>query len=371
MRKVIVGGFAVAETVSLCRPKVIAAYPITPQTYMVERLAEIVNDGELNASYVPVESEFSAISACLGASATGVRTYSATCSQGLALMNEVLFTVSGMRLPVVMNVANRALSAPINIWNDQQDAMSERDCGWMQLFSESVQEACDFTVMAYKIAEDEKVSLPAFVNLDGYILSHVHEPVDFLSQSQVDAFLPEYAPEDFLDPKAPKTFGPIGFPDTYMELRYEQQKAMEAADKAIARVMTEFSETFGRKYEQVEYYKTDGADFVFLAMGSVCGTIKDVVDELRKKGEKVGLVSLRQFRPFPELKIEAQRVAVLDKSTSIGMGSPLASEVRNKLYGSGIDVCEYTIGLGGRDVTRSHIISALKKLKGGENAWLF
>ncbi len=371
MRKVIVGGFAVAETVKMCRPEVVAAYPITPQTYIVEKLADIVNNGELKASYIPVESEFSAISACLGASATGARAYSATCSQGLALMTEVLFTLSGMRLPVVMNVVNRALAAPINIWNDQQDAMSERDAGWIQLFAESVQEACDLTVMAYKIGESSKVSLPVMVNMDGYILSHVYEPVDFLSQKEVDGFLPPYEPEFKLDPKEPVTMGPIGFPDTYMELRSDQEKAMGEADGAIAEVMAEFGGEFGREYEPVEYYEMEDAEMALLAMGSVCGTIKDVVDEMREEGEKVGLVSLRQFRPFPELEIDVEKLAVMDKSVSVGMGSPLASEVRNRIYGSGIEIGEYIIGLGGRDVTKNHVRSALKKLKKGESAWMF
>lgn len=371
MRKVIVGGFAVAETVALCQPKVVAAYPITPQTYMVEKLADIVNDGKLDASYISVESEFSAISAVLGASATGVRTYSATSSQGLALMNEVLFTVSGMRLPVVMNVANRALASPINIWNDQQDVMSERDAGWIQLFSENVQEACDLTVMAYKIAENSNVMLPAMVNLDGYILSHVYEPVEFLSQEQVDSFLPKFAPTNYLDSKNPMTFGPIGFPNAYMELRAAQNDALMSADAVIAKTMSDFSREFGREYKQVEYYKADDADYVFLAMGSVCGTVKDVIDELRAKGEKVGLVSLRQFRPLPKLNIKASKVGVLDKSVSIGMGSPLASEVKTRLYGSGIDVESYIIGLGGRDVTKKHVTDALEKLKIGESAWMF
>ncbi|TRZ90631.1 MAG: pyruvate ferredoxin oxidoreductase, partial [Methanosarcinales archaeon] len=239
---VVEGSYAVAHAVKVCKPHVISAYPITPQTHIVEDLAQFAADGEMNCEYMNVESEFSAISALIGASAAGARTYSSTTSQGLALMHEALFNASGMRLPIVMTVVNRALSAPINIWNDQQDSISQRDTGWIQLYAEDVQESADMTPQLYKIAEDEDILLPAMACMDAFILSHVYEPVILLEQSLTDEFLPDYSPEFVLDPKNPMSFGTFADPSTYTEFRYKQEKAMGAALKRIEEVALEFRE---------------------------------------------------------------------------------------------------------------------------------
>ena len=275
---------AVAWGARLCRPKVIATYPITPQTHIVERLADFVNDGELDAKLIPVESEHSALSAVLGASATGVRTFTATASQGLALMYEILPIVSGMRLPAVMAVANRALSAPINIWNDHSDSVSARDQGWIQLWAESAQESLDSTIQAFKIAEHADVLLPAMVNLDGFTLSHVWEPVKLPEQKEVDNFLPDYKPEDFMNPKKPITMGPIGFPNSFMEFKKQQQDAMDKALPLVKKVHDEFAETFGRSYGNgfFESVQMDDAEYALIGMGSFCGTARETVKKMRK-----------------------------------------------------------------------------------------
>ncbi|HIH44050.1 MAG TPA: pyruvate ferredoxin oxidoreductase, partial [Candidatus Methanoperedenaceae archaeon] len=268
--KVVEGSCAVAHAVKVCRPNVISAYPITPQTHIVEHLSQFTADGEIpNCTSINVESEFSALSALVGASAAGARSYSATTSQGLALMHEVLFNASGMRLPMVMTVANRALSAPINIWNDQQDSIAQRDAGWIQLYAENVQEAADMTPQAYKIAEDRDVLLPVMVCMDGFILTHVYEPVVLLEQNITDEFLPRYAPEFVLDPKKPMSFGAFADPGTYTEFRYRQEKAMSVALKKIEEVANEFRDVYGRYYGGlIDGYALDDAEIVIMAMGS-------------------------------------------------------------------------------------------------------
>ncbi|QYZ79934.1 pyruvate ferredoxin oxidoreductase [Methanofollis formosanus] len=361
MMEILEGSHAVAEAVKRCRPEVIAAYPITPQTHIVEALASMVADCELDADYICVESEFSALSACLGASAAGSRVYSATTSQGLALMFEVCFNVAGMRQPVVMTIANRAMGAPLNIWNDQQDSISLRDAGWMQFYAEDNQEANDLHYIAYKVAEDHDVLLPAMVCFDGFILTHTYEPVDIPTLEEVDAFLPPYKPVNILDAKNPMSLGMYATPDYYMEFRYEVEEAMKRARKVFADVGAEFGETFGRDYSGlVEGYRLEDAEIALVAMGSICGTVKDAIDEMREEGKKVGLLKIRSFRPFPSEEIKAalagvSKVAVLDKNISLGQKGAVALEVKDALYGTGTEVLDYIVALGGRDIRKRDI----------------
>ena len=361
MLEITEGSHAVAEAVRLCRPQVVSAYPITPQTHIVEALADMVADGKLDADYMTVESEFSALSACLGASAAGSRVYSATTSQGLALMFEVCFNVAGMRLPIVMTIANRALGAPLSIWNDQQDSISLRDSGWLQFYAEDNQEATDLHYIAYRVAEDHKVLLPAMVCFDGFILSHTYEPVDMISQEDADNYLPKFAPKERLDAADPISFGMYATPEYYLEFRYETDKALKDAKSVIQAAGAEFKQMFGRDYSaMVEGYRMDDAETVIVAMGSICGTIKDTIDDLRTEGARVGLLKIRVFRPFPSNEVAqalkgAKRVAVLDKNISLGAKGAVALEIKDALYGSGIPVYDYIVGLGGRDVRKKDI----------------
>jgi pyruvate ferredoxin oxidoreductase alpha subunit len=375
MRKnmvVVEGSYAVAHAVKVCKPNVISAYPITPQTHIVEDLAQFYADGEMNCEYMNVESEFSAISALIGASAAGARTYSATTSQGLALMHEALFNSSGMRLPIVMTVVNRALSAPINIWNDQQDSISQRDTGWIQLYAEDVQESADMTPQLYKLAEDEDVFLPAMSCMDGFILSHVYEPVILLEQSLTDEFLPSYDPEFVLDTKNPMSFGAFADPSTYTEFRYKQEKAMGVALEKIEEIANEFKDIYGRYYGGlIDGYVLDDAQIVIMAMGSVIGTIKDTIDELRSVGESVGLLKVRSFRPFPKEAIRkalknAKIVITLDKNISVGKNEgALCTEVKACLYNTDnrVPVIGFMLGHGGRDIPMRMIKKIINKAK--------
>lgn len=369
---VVEGSYAVAHAVKICRPNVISAYPITPQTHIVEDLSQFVADGEINCEYMNVESEFSAISALIGASAAGARTYSSTTSQGLALMHEALFNTSGMRLPVVMTVVNRALSAPINIWNDQQDSISQRDTGWIQLYAEDVQESADMTPQIYKLSEDEDVLLPSMSCMDGFILSHVYEPVVLLEQDLTDEFLPKYDPEFVLDPKNPMSFGAFADPSAYTEFRYKQEKAMGVALLKIEEIANEFKDRFGRYYGGlIDSYALDDAEIVIMAMGSVIGTIKDTIDILRGKGESIGLLKVRSFRPFPVEAIRkalknAKIVITIDKNISIGKNEgALCTEVKACLYNSDkhAPVIGFMIGHGGRDIPVSTIVKIINKAK--------
>jgi len=375
MRKnmvVVEGSYAVAHAVKVCKPNVISAYPITPQTHIVEDLAQFHADGEINCEYINVESEFSAISALIGASVAGARTYSSTTSQGLALMHEALFNSSGMRLPIVMTVVNRALSAPINIWNDQQDSISQRDTGWIQLYAEDVQESADMTPQLYKLAEDEDVLLPAMSCMDGFILSHVYEPVILLEQSLTDEFLPSYDPEFVLDTKNPMSFGAFADPSTYTEFRYKQEKAMGVALKKIEEIANEFKDIYGRYYGGlIDGYVLDDAEIVIMAMGSVIGTIKDTIDELRSVGESVGLLKVRSFRPFPAEAIRkslknAKIVITLDKNISVGKNEgALCTEVKACLYNTDnrVPVIGFMLGHGGRDIPMQMIKKIINKAK--------
>ncbi|MFZ1127475.1 pyruvate synthase subunit PorA [Methanoregula sp.] len=375
MLEITEGSMAVAEAVRLCRPQVVAAYPITPQTHIVEALAEMVANGRLDADYITVESEFSALSACLGASAAGSRTYSATTSQGLALMFEVCFNVAGMRLPIIMTIANRALGAPLSIWNDQQDSISLRDSGWLQFYAEDNQEATDLHYIAYRVAENPAIQLPAFVCFDGFILSHTYEPVDMLTQEDADKYLPKFAPAERLDAADPISFGMYATPEYYLEFRYETDKALKEAKSAIHAAGKEFGQLFGRDYSaMVEGYKIEDAETVIVAMGSICGTVKDTIDDMRAEGKKVGLLKIRVFRPFPSEDVAkalkgAKHVAVLDKNISLGAKGAVALEVKDALYGSGIPVYDYIIGLGGRDVRKKDIrevVALAEKDKGDQ-----
>jgi pyruvate ferredoxin oxidoreductase alpha subunit len=362
MMEITEGSHAVAEAVRLCRPQVVSAYPITPQTHIVEALADFVANCQLDAEYITVENELSALSACVGASAAGSRTYSATTSQGLMLMAEVVFNAAGMRLPIIMSIANRAMGAPLSIWNDQQDSIALRDAGWLQFYAEDNQEATDLHFLAYRVAEDPSIQLPAFVCFDGFILSHTYEPVDMLSQEQVDSYLPKFNPADKLDARDPISFGMYATPEYYLEFRYEMDQAQKRAKEVIAHAGKEFGAKFGRDYSTlIEGYHLEDAETAIVAMGSICGTVKDAIDEMRADGKKVGLLKIRVFRPFPSEDIikalsKVKRVAVLDKNISLGSkGGATAIEVRDAMYGSTIPVKGYVLGLGGRDIRKKDI----------------
>jgi pyruvate ferredoxin oxidoreductase alpha subunit len=350
---------AISEAVKLANVDVISAYPITPQTHIVEHLAEFVNDGELHSAFVPVESEHSAMSAALGASAVGARTFTATSSQGLALMHEIMYLAASMRLPVVMSVVNRALSSPINIWNDLSDIMAERDSGWIQLFAINGQEAYDLTLQAFKIAEDPRVLLPVAVNLDGFILSHVIEPIELFEQKEVDSFLPPYAPVLRLDPEKPVSMGAFGSPDVFTEVKKQVEEALIGSQKVVAEVWKDFGQRFGRVYKPVESYQTKGAETILITMGSITETAMTAIDALREKGRKVGLIHLRLWRPFPFKEFlqairGAKTLAVLDRALSPGgVGGPVGLEVKAALFGKDERpyVAEFVAGLGGRDLT--------------------
>ena len=369
MKKVIEGSMAVAQAVRICRPHVISAYPITPQTHIVENLSQMVADGELKSEFINVESEFGAASVILGASATGARAYSTTTSQGLLLMAEVLFNIAGLRLPVSITCANRSVSAPINIWNDHQDAMTVRDSGWIQLYAEDCQEVADMQIQAYKIGEKPEISLPVMVNMDGFILTHAFEPVELIDQKMADEFLPPYKPEVYLTTKKPLTFGVLAEPAYYMETRYRLQQAIEASKPVIDEVANEFNKVFGRYAGGlVDSYRLDGAKTAIVAMGSVVGTIREVVDELRKKGEKIGLLKVRAFRPFPKEAIyDALRgvdnIIIMEKALSLGFGGILLNETKTVFYGKERQpkISGFIVGLGGRDVPDKSLIRAVKK----------
>ena len=352
--KVVEGSYAVAHAVMCCRPDVISAYPITPQTHIVENLSQMVANGELDSEFLTVDSEFSALSVLVGASACGARSYSSTTSQGLALMYEVLYNVSGMRLPVVMNVANRAMGAPLNIWNDQQDAIGARDVGWLQIYVENVQEAVDATLQAYKIAEDAEIRTPIMVCMDGFVLTHVYEPVELLDKEKAREFLPDYQPPAILDPAHPKTFGAFADPSTYTEFRYQQFEAQLKALVKIEKVAREFEETFGRYYGGLlDSYFVEDAEIVIVTMGSVIGTIKDAIDAMRSEGKKVGLLKVRSYRPFPVQALrkalkDASVIAVIEKDVAIGGEAGLVTDLKASFYNSKIrtPIIGFAAGLG-------------------------
>jgi pyruvate ferredoxin oxidoreductase alpha subunit len=370
MKQFLEGSRVVAEVVKLCKPGVISAYPITPQTHIVEGLAQFVANGELNSQFVNVESEHSAASVVLGAVAAGVRAYTATSSQGLLLMGEVLFNIAGLRLPLVLTCANRSVSAPINIWNDQQDSVSLRDSGWIQFYAEDMQELADLHLIAYRLSEDKSVMLPVMVCMDGYGLTHAIETLDMPTQEQVDKFLPAYKPLYKLDPANPMTMGVLADPGYYMETRYAIQKTLKDTLPLIPKLNADFAKVFGRNYHGlIEEYRTKDAERVIVAMGSVCGTIKETIDELRAKGKKIGLLKIVTYRPFPAQAIyEAlkgvSKVAVVDRALSLGSYAPLAGEIKAVFFGKKKKpqvISSFIAGLGGRDITR-HSIKEIVRL---------
>ncbi len=369
MMKVVEGSYAIADAVRCCSPDVVSVYPITPQTHIVEHLSEFVADGKLDCGYINVDSEFSSLSSLIGASAAGARTYTSTTSQGLALMFEVLYNVSGMRLPIVMTTVNRALSAPLSIWNDQQDALGARDSGWIQIYAENVQEAIDLTPQLYKISEDPKILTPSMSCMDGFILTHVYEPVEFLDEEKVREFLPPFRPEYVLDPKNPKTFGAFTDPSWFTEFKYLQHQAMQRSLEKIEEVSKEFEEVFGRGYGGlIDTYAMEDAEIVLVTMGSIIGTIKEAIDELRSEGVKVGLVKIRCYRPFPAEALkkalkDANVIAVIEKDVSMGYESALLTDLKGALYNSSIrtPIIGFAVGLGGRDVGIKHIRSMVEK----------
>lgn len=373
MRKTVEGSIAIAEAVKNCEPDVVACYPITPSTHIAEALAQFYADGELK-SYIATESEFASISCICGASAVGGRAFSATSSQGLALMHEVVYAAAGMRLPIVMVVGNRALSAPLNIWCDHQDSVAERDSGWIQLYCESSQEGVDSVIQAFKIAES--VMLPAMVCIDGFYLTHTVEPLDVPTVEEVRKFLPKYQPKFKLDPENPISMGEYALPAHYQMFREDVHKDNLAAKSRIIEVDKEFEQMFGRGYGGVvQGYNHEDADYVFVAMGSVIGNAKEAVDELRAKGKKVGVVRIRSFRPFPEEEVRGmlegkKHVAVFEKSYSMGSFPPLYADVVNALYQlkKRPVVSSFVGGLGGKDVTVNDVIEIFKRIRRREAA---
>ena len=393
MKQILEGSRAIALTIKNIRPAVISAYPITPQTHIVEDLASFKADGKADYEYVRAESEFAAASIVEGASATGVRVYTATSSQGLLLMTEVIFNISGMRLPIVMTCANRAVSAPINIWNDQQDSMTIRDAGWIMLYAENSQEAVNQHIIGYKIAEQLKI--PVMVNVDGYVLTHTYEPVIIPEEDAIKKFLPDYSPiaEEFLDPEHPITFGAFAAPTHYMEIREDLHKDLIASKKIIAEEYEKFKKSFDSEITAhgmqstdnglIEYYGPENPATLLVAMGSVIGTIKEAVDEHNKTknnlhNSPVGVLKIKCYRPFPyeavlEVIGKSKNIAVIDKSIMLGELGPLATDIRSAAQSENLKIMSYIVGLGGRDITRDmiHKIIADAQTKASSNEAVF
>jgi pyruvate ferredoxin oxidoreductase alpha subunit len=360
MLRQIEGSRAVAEAVALCRPEVVCAYPISPQTHIVEGLSQLVKKGELApCEFINVESEFAAMSVAIGASATGARAYTATASQGLLYMAEAVYNAAGLGLPIVMTLANRAVGAPINIWNDHSDAMALRDAGWIQLFAETNQEALDLHIQAFRLAEE--LSTPVMVCMDGFILTHAYEEVVMPGQEEVDAFLPPFEPRQVLDPAEPVSMGAMVGPEAFTEVKVLQHaKQMIALDR-IPEIAAEFEQAFGRRSGGlVRPYRTEDAETVVVAMGSVLGTIEETVDALRDAGVGIGALAITSFRPFPLEEVRAalqgaRRVVVLEKALAVGIGGIVSQNVRTAL--AGLDVTSFSViaGLGGRPITQDSL----------------
>jgi pyruvate ferredoxin oxidoreductase alpha subunit len=360
MLRQIEGSRAVAEAIALCRPQVVCAYPITPQTHIVEGLGEMVKAGAVeNCEFINVESEFAALSVAIGASAAGARTYTATSSQGLLFMAEAVYNAAGLGLPIVMTIGNRAIGAPINIWNDHSDSMSMRDAGWIQLYAETNQEALDLHIQGFRLAEE--LSCPVMVCMDGFILTHACERVDLPTQEQVDAYLPPYQPRQILDPADPVSIGAMVGPEAFTEVRYLSHHKQLRALNLIPQLAAAFNERFGRSSGGlIRPYRTEDAETIVVALGSVNGTVQEVVDEMRSDGSRIGSVSICSFRPFPlavlrEALQRARRVVVLEKCLAVGLGGIVSDGVRKSL--SGIVLNGYTVvaGLGGRAITRASL----------------
>ncbi len=365
MLRQIEGSKAIAETVALCRPEVVCAYPISPQTHIIEAVGEMVKAGSLTpCEFINVESEFAAMSVAIGASATGARSYTATASQGLLFMTEAVYNAAGLGLPIVMTLANRAIGAPINIWNDHSDAMAVRDSGWIQLFAESNQEAADLHVQAFRLAEE--LSVPVMVCVDGFILTHAVEGIDLLDQSFVDSFLPPYDPRQVLDPREPVSIGAMVGPEAFEEVRYlAHLRQLDALDR-IPEIAQEFFEATGRTSGGlVRPYRMDDAEVVVVAMGSVLGTLKDAVDLRRDQGERVGVLGVTSFRPFPSDAVRAalanaRQVVVLEKAFSIGAGGVLSTDIAIAMHRDETTLRTVVAGLGGRAITRRSLEKVLQ-----------
>ena len=356
MLKQIEGSAAIAEAVALCRPEVICAYPITPQTHIVEGLGEMVKSGELvHCEFINVESEFAALSVAIGASAAGARSYTATASQGILFMAEAVYNAAGLGLPIVMTIGNRAIGAPINIWNDHSDSMALRDAGWIQLFAETNQEAADLHIQAFRLAEE--LSCPVMVCVDGFILTHAYDRVDMPTQEQVDAYLPPFEPVQVMDVNEPVSIGAMVGPEAFFEVRYLQHHKQLRALELIPQLAAEFKQQFGRDSGGlIRSYRCNDAETIVIALGSVVGTIKDTVDRMRERGARIGVVSISSFRPFPLAEVRAalahaKRVVVLEKCMAVGIGGIVSDGVRKAL--SGLPLKGYTViaGLGGRAIT--------------------
>lgn len=362
MKRVITGDHAVAIGAKLCRVEVVPAFPITPQTLIIEHIADFINDGELDAKFLTMESEHSVMSAAAAASAAGARVFTATSSQGLAFMHEMLYATAPFRLPVVMPDASRTLAGPPGIWCEYNDSMGARDSGWLQLYVEDNQEALDMVIQSFRIAEDKRVLLPVMPCLDGFVLTHTVEPVDVPEQEKVDSFLPSYKPDIILDPDRPAMIGTFMPAEYIMELRRQTAGAVESSKEVIREINSKFAKEFGRDYGGlIDTYRMDDADIALITMGTVTSTSREVVDDLRRKGEKVGLIKLRFFRPFPseELKKAVAQVSALgvfDRSISYHGGGQVYNEVRSALFGMTIPVINHLAGLGGRDVTEEQVM---------------
>jgi len=362
MKKVLTGNFAAAYGATAARVNVVAAYPITPQTTIVEILSEIVADGELKADFVKVESEHSALAACIGAQSAGARTFTATSAQGLALMHELIHWSARARLPIVLTNVNRAMAPGWSIWADATDSIAQRDTGWMQVYCENNQEVFDTVIMSYKIGENENILLPTLINLDAFFLSHTSQVVDIYDSERIDSFLPPYNPKYKLDVNAPRSFGALTSPEHYYEFSYLLHNAHKKAKEVIREVGKEFGKKFGREYGLVEEYKCEDADEILVTYGTIAGTTKDAVDRLREKGRKVGAFKIRYFRPFPDEEVievlsKAKKIGVIDRAVSFGHEGPFLSEVKAALYESGnyVPVYGFVAGLGGRDVSIADI----------------
>jgi len=362
MLKQMEGSLAVAQAVALCRPEVICAYPITPQTHIVEGLGEMVKDGELkNCEFINVESEFAALSVAIGASAAGARSYTATASQGILFMAEAVYNAAGLGLPIVMTIGNRAIGAPINIWNDHSDSMALRDAGWIQLFAETNQEAADLHIQAFRLAEE--LSCPVMVCVDGFILTHAYDRVDIPDQAEVDAYLPPFEPVQVMDCSDPVSIGAMVGPEAFFEVRYLQHHKQQRALELIPQLAAEFKKQFGRDSGGlIRSYRCEDAETIVVALGSLVGTVKDAVDEARAGGHRIGVVSICSFRPFPLKEMRAalgraKRVVVLEKCMAVGIGGIVSDGVRKSL--SGIQLKGYTViaGLGGRAITRQSLLN--------------
>jgi pyruvate ferredoxin oxidoreductase alpha subunit len=360
---------AAAEAVKQANVDVISAYPITPQTHIVEHLSELVANGELDAEFIPVESEHSALSVCLGSSAAGARSFTCTSSQGLALMSEITYITSPLRLPIVMIIANRTLSAPLSIWNDHSDVMSIRDCGWIQIFTENGQEVYDHVFFAYRLAEDREVLFPVIVNMDGFILSHVIEPIELIEQEKIDQFLPPYQPLYRLHPDHPVTMGAFAMPGIFAETKKSHEMALRSSMSKILEIWKAFGDMTGRYYNPIETYQAEDAETLLVTMGSCGETASVAVDRMREEGRAVGLVKIRLWRPFPfeafkKATLKAKQLVVIDRAVSVGgPGGPVASEVKAAIYGEEKrpSVYNFVAGISGRDVTPSDFIKMVDK----------